>query len=160
MQRCATQICLSHVTHMFEPCHTQNNESCHTYLSHVTQNIEGQITTGIDSMCEMTHWYVWHYSTMCVTWRIHTRLWRYMNASCRTYACRTYACIMLLIRISHVTHMNASRHTYKWVMSHIWMRHDKYTKASWHTYEFVISHVRTRHVTRTNASCHTYECVM
>jgi len=50
------------------------------------------------------------------------------------------------IRMSHVTHMNASCHTYEWFMSHIWMSHVTHTNESCHTYERVMSYVWMSHV--------------
>jgi len=57
------------------------------------------------------------------------------------------------IWMSHVTHMNESRHTYEWVISHIWVSHVTHMNESCHTYEM-------SHVTHMNESCHTYEWVM
>ena len=75
--------------------------------------------------------------------------------------------------LSHVTHMNESRHKheskcrmYEWVMSRIQRSHVKYTNESCHTYEEVIhtcmseSHVWINHVIRINESCHAHEWVM
>ena len=107
-----------------------------------------------------------------------------MNESCHTESCHTYGWVESNIWMSHVTHMNESCHTYEWVMphrvmSHIWMRlsHVTHMNASqcfvgdcaskpmsrmWMshvTHEWVMSHIWMSHVTHMNASqCFIGEC--
>ena len=54
--------------------------------------------------------------------------------------------------MSHVPHMNESRHTYKWVMSHIWMSHVTHMNESCPTYEWVTSHIWKSHVPHMNVT--------
>jgi len=87
------------------------NESCHTcawvmsnigtkYMSQMCEFICG---TWLIIICDMTHYYVWHDSFICVTRFIH----------------------MLHICMSDVQYIHESCHTYAWVMSHIWKSHFK-----------------------------------
>ena len=170
---------------MFEPCHTQNNESCHKYIWVMSRRIlrvrsqQASILCAkwrID-MCDITRPCVWHDAftrDSGAIWMHHvarTHVAR-THASCYSYesvmshiwtrhvthtneSCHTYECVTINIRRRHGTHTNSSYHTYERVMSHVRMRHVKHTNASCHTYERVIS----RHITHTNASCHTYEIV-
>ena len=95
-----------------------------------------------------------------------------MNESCHTYMTTPERCsggkfVRMLSspygkKMSHVSHINESRHTYEWVMSrqtgareaNSWecspVRTEKYMNESCHTYEWM------SHVTHTNESCHTY----
>jgi len=59
-----------------------------------------------------------------------------------------------LVRTSHITGMNESRHIYKWVTSHVWMSHGTHIHESPHVYEWVTSHIYVSHVTRMNESRH------
>ena len=71
------------------------------------------------------------------------------------------------IWMSHVTRVNASRHTYEYAVSHTWMRREshiwmcrvKHNSDSCHTYDWVMSHVWLHHVKHMNKSCHTYQWV-
>ena len=51
-----------------------------------------------------------------------------------TSLCDTYEWVMVHVWISHVTHMNGSRHTCKWVMSHTWMSHVTHRNEPCRTY--------------------------
>ena len=76
--------------------------------------------------------------------------------------------------MSHVTHVNESRHTCEWVMSHMWMSHVTRVNELCHTcegvmslmwmtrshWEWIRSHIWMSHVAHMNESCHTYEWVM
>ena len=70
------------------------------------------------------------------------------------------AWIVLLMWMSHVTHVNESCHTCEWIMSHMWMHHVTHVNVSCHTCECVMSHIWMGHVTHVNESCHTCEWVM
>jgi len=66
--------------------------------------------------------------------------------------------------MSHVTHINKSRHTHQWVMSHTSMSHVAHINMSCRTHQWVMScHTRqwvmTNHVTHMNESCHTSKWV-
>jgi len=95
------------------------------------------------------------------------------STSCNT-ACGKW--VTAHMRMSHVTHMNVSRHTCAWVTSHVWIRHvpheshhmHEYVTSltssnaacgneSRHKYDGVMSHMCMSHVTHKNESRHTYE---
>ena len=59
------------------------------------------------------------------------------------------------IWLSHVTHMNESRHTCEWGMPHTSRAADLMNKSC-HKYDWVMSHIWMSHVTRMNESCHTH----
>ena len=88
--------------------------------------------------------------------------------------------------MSHVTHINESRHTHEWVMPHTWMSHATHMKESRHTHtqimshryiphylmslsrvemshvhtsEWVMPHKWTSHVTHTRKTCHMWHAL-
>jgi len=165
---------MSHVTRMNEVdthilsryqhlvCHTNVNESCHTY--------------------EWVMSYVWMRYVMYMneSWMSHvTRvkdvdthvLSRYQHLVCHTYMNESwyaYEWVLSQAGMTHVTHVNDSCHWCKWFMSHMWtsyvtfkrMRHVTHMNEACHTYGRVILCVWMRHVTRRNELCHTYEWAM
>jgi len=80
--------------------------------------------------------YLWMYCHICIY--IHTYVYMNMSVYIYVYVCiylYTYICICICMYISiylnicsesrhiwmsHITHVNESRHTYKWVVPHIW----------------------------------------
>jgi len=63
------------------------------------------------------------------------------------------------IWMSHFTHMNESRHTYEWVMPQIWMSHGIHKNESRDIWEWVTWHMGMSHVTYENESCDIWEWV-
>ena len=96
--------------------------------------------TSLILMCATTHSYVWH------------ELFKYERRASRTVACARW--VMSHIWMSHVTHVNESRHRYEWVMSHRWISHVTRINESYHTYERAISHIWMIHGTHMNESWH------
>jgi len=100
------------------------------------------------------------------TWQSRRLLPRWTRGSCQR------STDPRLLRVSHITHMNGSRHTQQRFLSYVSMRHvahmnekslpeiDKPKTAEgesfthihglFHTYERVLSHVRTSHVAHVN----------
>ena len=66
---------------MDESCYTYGWVMSHIWMSHVTQNTydgsfhthNGIVDMTLKSTCDMSHSYVWHDSSICVTWLIHMR---------------------------------------------------------------------------------------
>jgi len=164
-------ICTSHVTQMYETCHTHEcdlttvlptcqhlrHESCHTYVrvmshkcvSHVTHMNASWLT--VLPRCK----YLWN--NPC-----HTCVWAHMNESCHTSEW-----VMSHVWMSHVTHLNESCHMYEWVMSHMRMSIVTHMYESWHTYEWAwlsilpsCQCVWMSHVTHIYESCHRCTWVM
>jgi len=79
--------------------------------------------------CDMTHPYVWHDWLFCVTQGINddVSMWSVFDNRLRDLS------FAFAHGVSHVTHMNESRHIYEWVSSythmnesrleHLWMSH-------------------------------------
>jgi len=117
----------------------------------------------------MRHPYVWHDSSICVTWliplcdmddvAIRTRHVIYRNESCRTYKW-----VMSHIEISHVAHRNESCHSYARVEHYEYVTeavsHVTCINESCNTLEWVMSHTWTMHVTYMKKSCDAYGRVM
>jgi len=70
----------------------------------------------------MTHWYVWHDSSICVTWLI--------DMCDMTRCCLSWSMLHLL---TYVADINMPRHTYEWIISHVQKRHMSWQKShmSW-----------------------------
>jgi len=121
-----SHIWMSHVTRMNESCHTYEWVMSHIWMSHITHT---------NRAC---HTYEWVMSHLWISHITHTKdpclpvlSWLYcMNSSYCKY--QLYAQVTWLIDIcmSHVTHINGSRHVYVWVLSHIWTSHVTYTNNS------------------------------
>jgi len=110
----------------------------------------------------------------CLQWQVDivvSHKWKTYTSQFRVLDC--------IIWVSHVAHMNESRHLYGWfrsqVMSHvctshvtymslfilhIWMSHVAHMNEPCYTYEWVMSHIWMSHVTHMNESYHTYESGM
>jgi len=88
---------------------THMNESCHTWMSHVTHT--NMSIPRMNGTCRT------YERAMSHIWMSHVT---YMNESCHTYECvnTSYEWDMSHIWTSHVTQMNESRHghRYDWVM--------------------------------------------
>jgi len=100
-----------------------------------------------------THQFVCPYEFV-MTNVTHMNSCAHMNwyAMCHTHFTHTYGNVRSnrrLLRTSHVTHMNTSRHT-----SHIWKSDITHLNESCHTYT---SNLSIKQATLANKSCHTYE---
>jgi len=152
-----SHMCMSHVTHV--------HESCHTY-KWVIRMCDQWISLKTDS-------FVWNDSFICVTWKAQHAMfvvsWWFPPPT-------EYNRVMSHRWTSHDTHMNESCHTYESNMSHIvmshgmqwivvfgmapsssriWTSHVTYINESRHTYQRVTSHISMSHVTHINESCRT-----
>jgi len=99
-------------------------------------------------MCDITHWFVWHDSFVCVTWLIymcdmtHLYVWHdsHVNESCHTG--RAHAGQWRTRSDDEQCHMlTESCHTNTWVMSHTWTSQVTHTNEACHIHERVMSHV-------------------
>jgi len=122
-------ICVPWLTHMCDMthhtcvCHDSFTCVCHDSFTCVCHD-SFTCATWLIHMCDMTHW-LNHmldmtHSYMCEMTDLtcdltDSHVWNCMCAM--NESCHTYGCIMLRIRMSHVTYMNASYHTYDGVMS-------------------------------------------
>ena len=123
-----------HVTHMDESCHTWSRwvrvehvipavrDKNHIWMSHVTH---------MDGSCSTYEWVMSH------IWMSHVPHGP-VGSVCKNLHFIAAITEMLLIWMSHVTHMHETRHKYEWVMSHIECDTDGR----------VVSHVWLSHVTR------------
>jgi len=133
---------MSHVTHEWVMSHM--NESCHTRMSHVTYE-----------------WVMSHKNESCHTRMSHVTQEWVMSLDKTCHACR---------RTLVQQQRNESCHTHEWVVSH--MNESCYTHESCHARECVMSHVWIRacvmpkssadasgnsHVTHMNKSHHKHE---
>jgi len=80
------------------------NESCHTWMSHVTHE-------WVMSQAWICH--VTHMKESCHTWIQMLRFVRWLSHRANS------EWVMSHTWMSHVTHMNESCHTHEWVMSHM-----------------------------------------
>jgi len=153
-------ICLSHVTHLNESCHTFEWVMSHIWMSHVTHLNESSHTfewvmshiwmSHVTHLIESRHTSDW---VMSHIWMSHVT---HMNESCHTYTiesrcrnpCRhTHDPIKYVgLWMSRFTQVNESWHAFDGVMSHIWMSH--------------VTHIQMSHVPRMNVICCAYPRVM
>jgi len=144
-----SQIWMSHVTHMNEPCRTFEWVMSHIWMSHV-EHLNASVRrqhrrSPLPTTCDSKHM-TWH------IWMSHVNTLKWVTSHiCMSDV--THEWVMSHIWIIHVTHLNESCHTYEWVISHIWMSHITHMNESCHTYEWVMSHIWTSHVTPLNDAC-------
>jgi len=93
-------MCVSHVTHVYESCHTRGSVMSHMRMCHVTHMYESCHTC----VWVMSHWWISHVT--------------HVYASC-------HKCVWVMSHmcVSHVTHVYESCHTCVWVMSHMCVSH-------------------------------------
>jgi len=113
-------ICMSHITHMSESCHTHAGvESCHMWMSHVIP---------VNESCTGT----------------------YMNESCHTYErVMSHICMSHVPYewvTSHIWLRIKSCPTCEWVKSHMWMSHVTNTNKTCPTHEWVMAGTASTHI--------------
>jgi len=138
-------IWVSLVKHRSSMC--DMTHSCSICIAHVMIWVAWLI-----HMCDMTHPYVWHDSSRCVTWLIHICLTWLIHMCERTHLCVSHGSFIFVTWLIHTCGLqlasvliNESCNTYEWVMTHVGER---------------VSHVRSGRVTHVNESCNTCEWVM
>ena len=142
-----SHICMSHVTHV--------NESCHTYTCDRTQRLLTHITIS------------WVMSHICMSHVTH------VNKSCHTYACcRTQRLLTHMAMdwvMSHIwmkdtsnankkCHMGKSAKTQR-LSTYVWMSHVAHMNVP-DTETIDAHHYELSHVAYVHGSCHTCEWVM
>ena len=138
---------MGHVSHIQSIMFTHMSSETHHTYEWVTSHIQKWFVAHIIASCRKCDWIMSHISMGRVS-----HIQGIMSTHMSIDSCR--------IRMSHVGHMNESRHSYEWVTPHIWMSHVTHMNESRHTYEWVTSLIWMSHVTHMNESRHTYEWVM
>jgi len=155
----ASHICMSHVTHMNESCHTYESVMSHTY-AWVTWHKWMSHVTHMNQSCHTYDWVMSHIRKSHVT---------HMNQSCHTYDWVTsHICLSHVSRIkSCETQVSESFHTCEcntlYPILSMWMPDIVYD-SQWviprmshatHMSQWVIPHMER--LICVNESCHTYE---
>jgi len=150
---------VSHVSHMYESCH-RSNRGYIICMSHVTHQSE----MGITARQWMSH-------ISCMNESCHiSNQGQYHSAATLRGRTKVRERVMSHVWISHVTHMDESRHTHECVMSHVGMSRltgqsarkcwgmwnlSHLTDAGFVSRKWVTSHIWVGLVTHKNESCHT-----
>ena len=118
-KRVISHTCLQHITYMDMPCHTYEWFTCVTWFNHMCTAYMPRGHRAAKTLAPMTYSDVWHDSSTCVTWLIHTaytprghRAARYPGAH------DSFMCVTWLIRVCDITY------------SHVWQTHPYHTYAS------------------------------
>jgi len=132
----ALPLCMSHVSHMNESCHTYEwdmsriwmghvthmNQSCHAYEWIMSRIWMGHVTH-MNESCYTCEWVInksschAHQRIMSrIMSNIRIRLVMHMDGSCRAQSCHN-----MNESSRHAYTGNASCHAYEWVMSKIWI---------------------------------------
>jgi len=139
------------------------------YMSHVAHMGSFERVAWLIHICDMTHPYMRHDSSIFATWlTAHCYNRPHQNAcishvtdiheSCRTYGfvrmgsmTHVYIFVTLLFHVCDITHFYSIGRTKipKWVMNELC-----------NPCEWVMSHKWMSHVTHVNEPCHAYECAM
>jgi len=106
---------------------------CHMSHSYVSHDLSICVTWLIH-MCDMTHSYVWHDSFICVTWLIH------MCDMTHSYVWHvSFMCVTWLIHLCDATHSHVWHDSFicvtwlihMWHMTHSYVRHDSFICVTW-----------------------------
>jgi len=128
-----SHIWMSHVTHMSESCLTRE------WVRHARHD-SFMCVIRLMHMCDMTHWYVWHDSLICVTWLIHMTLWHVWHDP--------LICVTWLIHICDMTHSHTRHDSFMNVIQLI------YICVTHLTYQRVTSRIRVRGTDEREYSSH------
>jgi len=117
-------------------------------------------TSHVTYLDQSRHIYQWVMSHIVSHMSIKTKVARWGSrvrvcVCVCAYVC-VCVCVHLCVRVSvcvceceltHMWHLDQSRHTYEWVMSHISMSHVTSINASYPLYKWVMSYISMSHVT-------------
>ena len=139
-----SHIQIRHAAHRIEPRRTYEWVTSHMWMSHVADapscqkrqqhdsfmcvtwlihvcDVTHSCVTWMMRMCDVTHAYAWRDSRdsfICVTLLVYKCGTRFtLGGSHLNESCRRHTKVPSALWMSHVTHMNESRHTYEGVMS-------------------------------------------
>ena len=139
--------------------------------------VEINSVTWLIRMRDKTHLYVWHDSSICVTWRFYmcdrgsapfSNTWTICGGTRCAFAWRhtsgttKYTGVLLFLSFSQkkymwtsrVKYLNKSCHIYDWVMLYVWMSHVTHMNESCQTCERVMFHDTTHTQMHTHTHTH------